>query len=97
LTGDPKFRQNLLQLVNGLSKLVSSSKDVQEQTKVAVTLDSLKTSSEPTKVIITTPLPEKQVSVISPELKTPKNLETITQPETPEKPLDHGEDRRIDQ
>ncbi|MFM9158219.1 MAG: MlaD family protein [Dolichospermum sp.] len=97
LTGDPKFRQNLLQLVNGLSKLVSSSKDVQEQTKVAVTLDSLKSSSEPTKVIITTPLPEKQVSVISPELKTPKNLETITQPETPEKPLDHGEDRRIDQ
>ncbi|MFN7526638.1 MAG: MCE family protein, partial [Dolichospermum sp.] len=80
LTGDPKFRQNLLQLVNGLSKLVSSSKDVQEQTKVAVTLDSLKTNSTPPKVVITAPVPEKQVLVISPELKTLEKVETIPQP-----------------
>ena len=80
LTGDPKFRQNLLQLVNGLSKLVSSSKDVQEQTKVAVTLDSLKTATNPPKVVITAPIPEKQVLVISPELKTPQKVETIPQP-----------------
>ena len=44
LTGDPKFRQNLLQLVNGLSKLVSSTQDMQQQTKIAFSLDSIKTS-----------------------------------------------------
>jgi phospholipid/cholesterol/gamma-HCH transport system substrate-binding protein len=44
LTGDPKFRQNLLQLVNGLNKLLSSTGDMQEQTKVALTLDSIKLS-----------------------------------------------------
>ncbi|RCJ20736.1 mammalian cell entry protein [Nostoc minutum NIES-26] len=42
LTGDPAFRQNLRQLVNGLSGLVSSTQQMQEQAKVAVTLDSMK-------------------------------------------------------
>lgn len=52
LTGDPKFRQNLLQLVNGLSKLVSSTQDMQEQAKVAMTLDSLKNSVNQQEAII---------------------------------------------
>jgi phospholipid/cholesterol/gamma-HCH transport system substrate-binding protein len=45
LTGDPAFRQNLLRLVNGLSGLVSSTKQVQQQVQVATTLDSLKTAA----------------------------------------------------
>ena len=64
LTGDPQFRQNMLRLVNGLSKLVSSSKDIQEQTKVAVTLDSLKAAVNQPKVVITSPVPPKQKSVV---------------------------------
>jgi phospholipid/cholesterol/gamma-HCH transport system substrate-binding protein len=44
LTGDPTFRQNLLQLVNGLSGLVSSTQQMEEQVKVAARLDSLKTA-----------------------------------------------------
>jgi phospholipid/cholesterol/gamma-HCH transport system substrate-binding protein len=42
LTGDPAFRKNLRQLVNGLSTLVSSTQDMQQQVQVADTLDSLK-------------------------------------------------------
>ncbi|MEA5581962.1 MlaD family protein [Nodularia harveyana UHCC-0300] len=44
LTGDPAFRQNLLQLVNGLSGLVSSTEQMEEQVKVAANLESLKTA-----------------------------------------------------
>lgn len=44
LTGDPAFRQNLIQLVNGLSGLVSSTEKMEEQVKVAARLDSLKTA-----------------------------------------------------
>jgi phospholipid/cholesterol/gamma-HCH transport system substrate-binding protein len=42
LTGDPAFRQNLRQLVNGLSSLVSSTQQVQQQVQVANSLDSVK-------------------------------------------------------
>ncbi len=82
LTGDPKFRQNVLRLVNGLSKLVSSSKDIQEQTKVAVTLDSLKAAANPPKVVITAPVPQKQALVINPAPKTLEKVEETPQPVT---------------
>lgn len=42
LTGDPTFRENLRQLVNGLKTLVSSTQQVQQQVQVATTIDSLK-------------------------------------------------------
>ncbi|MUG93994.1 MCE family protein [Scytonema sp. UIC 10036] len=42
LTGDPAFRQNLRQLVNGLSSLVSSTQEIQQDIRVATTLDSIK-------------------------------------------------------
>jgi phospholipid/cholesterol/gamma-HCH transport system substrate-binding protein len=88
LTGDPKFRQNMLRLVNGLSKLVSSSKDIQEKTKVAVTLDSLKADANQSKVVITAPIPQKPASVveqsrnlvITPPPKTLEKVEITTQP-----------------
>ncbi len=44
LTGNPKFRQNLEELVNGLSGLVSSTEQVEQQVKFAATLDSVKAS-----------------------------------------------------
>ncbi len=44
LTGDPAFRKNLRQLVNGLSNLVSSTDQMQQKVQVAATLDSLKAS-----------------------------------------------------
>jgi phospholipid/cholesterol/gamma-HCH transport system substrate-binding protein len=85
LTGDPKFRQNMLRLVNGLSKLVSSSKDIQEKTKVAVTLDSLKADANRPKVVITAPVPQKQILVINPQPKIVEKVETTSQP-VPEPP-----------
>ncbi len=39
LTGDPAFRENLKQLVNGLGKLVSSTEQLQQQVQVAQTLE----------------------------------------------------------
>jgi phospholipid/cholesterol/gamma-HCH transport system substrate-binding protein len=95
LTGDPKFRQNLLQLVNGLSKLVSSTQDLQQQTKVAFTLDSLKTSLNQSKVITPTPTLKADVNkskIALPTLKvyvdkskiatsTPSLKELVLQPD----------------
>ncbi len=44
LTGDPTFRQNVRQLVNGLSGLVSSTQQLQQQTNIAAQLGSIKTT-----------------------------------------------------
>ncbi|MBK1988283.1 MCE family protein [Sphaerospermopsis aphanizomenoides BCCUSP55] len=74
LTGDPKFRQNLLQLVNGLSKLVSSTQDMQQQTKVAVTLDSLKASMNQPEVLTPVPMPIVKTYVEKPQVEKPKNI-----------------------
>jgi phospholipid/cholesterol/gamma-HCH transport system substrate-binding protein len=42
LTGDPAFRDNLKNLVNGLGKLVSSSEQLQRQIEVGQNLENLK-------------------------------------------------------
>lgn len=52
LTGDANFRQNLRQLVNGLSGLVSSTDQVEQQAKVAVTLESMKAAAEKPNIVI---------------------------------------------
>ncbi|MBV5260065.1 MCE family protein [Synechococcus moorigangaii CMS01] len=39
LTGDPQFRKNLIDLVNGLSQLVSSTEQLQQQVQVASRLE----------------------------------------------------------
>ena len=44
LTGDPAFRDNLKQLVNGLGKLVSSTEQLQQQVKVAQTIEPMSTA-----------------------------------------------------
>jgi phospholipid/cholesterol/gamma-HCH transport system substrate-binding protein len=59
LTGDPTFRQNLRQLVNGLSSLVSSTQQMQQQTQVAVTLDSVKAAVNKPNALITPPVSAK--------------------------------------
>jgi len=60
LTGDPTFRQNVRKLVNGLSSLVSSTQQIQQQAQVGVTLDSLKASVTTPEVVTSTPQPIKQ-------------------------------------
>jgi phospholipid/cholesterol/gamma-HCH transport system substrate-binding protein len=55
LTGDPAFRNNLRQLVNGLSTLVSSTEQMQQQVQIADTLDSLKASVNKSDLVIPTP------------------------------------------
>ncbi|MBE9040464.1 MCE family protein [Oscillatoriales cyanobacterium LEGE 11467] len=44
LTGDPAFRDNIRRLVNGLSGLVSSTEQLQQQVRTAQTLEPLETS-----------------------------------------------------
>ena len=41
LTGDPQFRNNLRQLVNGLGSLVSSSQQIEQQVQVAQQLEQI--------------------------------------------------------
>lgn len=48
LTGDPNFRQNILRLVNGLSGLVSSAEQLQEQTQLAETLSPVELALDAT-------------------------------------------------
>jgi phospholipid/cholesterol/gamma-HCH transport system substrate-binding protein len=65
LTGDPKFRNNLRQLVNGLSGLVSSTQQMQQDVKVANTLDSLRASIKKPATVIATPA---ETNIQKPEL-----------------------------
>lgn len=44
LTGDPAFRDNLKQLVNGLGQLVSSTDQLQQQVQVAQTIEPVSTA-----------------------------------------------------
>ncbi|ALF51788.1 mammalian cell entry protein [Nostoc piscinale CENA21] len=94
LTGDPKFRDNLRQLVNGLSGLVSSTQEMQQQIQFATTLDAMKiaatkqtvvfpkaVASEPT-TMINTPTP-----VIKTLDKEPQTHNSETQKSSQEKLL----------
>ncbi len=60
LTGDPTFRQNLRQLVNGLSSLVSSTQQMQQQVQVATNLDSVKAALNKPNNLISTPAATQQ-------------------------------------
>lgn len=51
LTGDPAFRENVRQLVNGLSGLVSSTEQLEQQIEVAQTLDSVSNTVKTSKAI----------------------------------------------
>jgi phospholipid/cholesterol/gamma-HCH transport system substrate-binding protein len=65
LTGDPTFRNNLRQLVNGLSTLVSSTEQMQQQVQIADTLDSFKASVNKSDLVIPTPTTTQEVMIIN--------------------------------
>ena len=65
LTGDPAFRNNLRQLVNGLSSLVSSTEQMQQQVQIADTLDSFKASVNKSDLVIPTPTATQKVMIIN--------------------------------
>ncbi|HLO86447.1 MAG TPA: MlaD family protein [Nostocaceae cyanobacterium] len=92
LTGDPKFRQNLRQLVNGLSNLVSSTNDMQQQAQVAATLDTLKASVDQQDAVVppaAPPLPRQQALVVEPEPTPAQPVEANPEPAvTPTKETD---------
>ncbi|WP_066381630.1 MULTISPECIES: MlaD family protein [unclassified Anabaena] len=77
LTGDPNFRQNLRQLVNGLSSLVSSTDQMQEQVKVAATLESAKVAIKSDVAISPPPTPKQKALTIKP---TPVVVESSVNP-----------------
>ena len=54
LTGDPSFRNNVRDLINGLSGLVSSTQDLQQQTQIAQILAPT-ASGAPVTVSLTSP------------------------------------------
>ncbi|HIK03293.1 MAG TPA: MCE family protein [Trichormus sp. M33_DOE_039] len=62
LTGDPAFRNNLRQLVNGLSTLVSSTDQMQEQVKVAATLESMQAVASQSELALTPKQSEKSIT-----------------------------------
>lgn len=79
LTGDPAFRQNLRELVNGLSSLVSSADQLQQQIQVAQTLDTL-TDTVNTPKAETLSL-DKPSIYISPDLRAAlKNIKNTSKP-----------------
>jgi phospholipid/cholesterol/gamma-HCH transport system substrate-binding protein len=67
LTGDPALRQNLRELINGLSTLVSSTDQLQQQVQVAQTLDTLTNTAGTAKSGLS--LENKQSIYVSPDLR----------------------------
>ncbi|MDM9385596.1 MlaD family protein [Chlorogloeopsis sp. ULAP01] len=55
ITGDPALREKIKQLINGLSGLVSSTEQMQQQVKVASTLDAIQTDIKNPNVRLTAP------------------------------------------
>ena len=78
LTGNPEFRQNLEQLVNGLSGLVSSTEQVEQQVKFAATLDSVKASLDKPQIQTSKPI-RKQPFRFKSSSETLKNQARIKQ------------------
>jgi phospholipid/cholesterol/gamma-HCH transport system substrate-binding protein len=78
VTGNPQFRQNLIKLINGLGKLVSSTQDLDQQLS-AMEQKGLKTS-EPTQPLVLNPSaqnisPTPSTPLLSVDLISPKSTE----------------------
>jgi phospholipid/cholesterol/gamma-HCH transport system substrate-binding protein len=54
ITGDPALREKIKQLINGLSGLVSSTQQMQQQVQVATTLDAIQTDVKNPNLKLTT-------------------------------------------
>ncbi|UBF23741.1 MlaD family protein [Kovacikia minuta CCNUW1] len=70
LTGDPTFRTNLRRLVNGLSNLVSSTQQLQQQTQLAQLLEPIAIANTNTPTPATTP-PAPPTPINSPAAAPP--------------------------
>lgn len=103
LTGDPAFRGNLRQLVNGLSNLVSSTQQMQQQVQVADTIESFKASvNKPNFVIPPTPTQEVMTIDLSSTAfksaaKKPPTTDTSSQTRLLNQLRDYGEQQKKQQ
>lgn len=96
LTGDPAFRNNLKDLINGLSSLVSSTQQLEQQVQVAQTVEPVSTAIKATALSaaaqpithqsVPSKLPSKEESS-TPSLEPPtqKQLSELSPP-APKKP-----------
>lgn len=81
LTGDPAFRNNLKELVNGLSNLVSSTEQLQQQVQVAQSLEAVNAALKPSTSNVATPPQSNQQTQPTLEQKTPNPEPTLQQEE----------------
>ncbi len=90
LTGDPQFRQHVKELVNGLSKLVSSTHQLEEQIQVAQKLESVNSALKEATANSTTQTPLTQPSPPTPQ---PHQQESLLQhlPAAPKNESDKSE------
>ncbi len=93
LTGDPAFRENLKQLVNGLGQLVSSTEQLQQQVQVAQTIEPVNAAINATADSATSrPLENEQVqpnieqAAPSSEVNRQNHIPSLFPP-APKKPL----------
>jgi phospholipid/cholesterol/gamma-HCH transport system substrate-binding protein len=73
LTGDPKFRENVKRLVNGLSSLVSSTDQIEEKVKIAATLESVRANANNPDKTFPTPgiqIPDVKINTFSTPFKS---------------------------
>ncbi|WP_071525309.1 MlaD family protein [Spirulina subsalsa] len=77
LTGNPEFRQNLLRLVNGLSGLVSSTEQLEQQIRTAQELEPVQQALEQAQLMTAPESPSAQSSspseptLVAPRLSRP--------------------------
>ncbi|WP_017316289.1 MlaD family protein [Mastigocladopsis repens] len=82
LTGDPAFRENLRQLVNGLSGLVSSTEQMQQHVQIANTLDSVKAAVDNPSAAISAPNTNQQQMMFNLSSTAAKSAGKTFQPTT---------------
>lgn len=94
LTGDPAFRENLKELVNGLGQLVSSTEQLQQQVQVAQTIEPVSAAINATADRASSrPLEHKKSqpnhgqAIFSGEMNRPLNDIPQLFPPAPKKPL----------
>jgi len=80
LTGDPAFRDNLRQLVNGLSGLVSSTQQMQQQVQFAASLDAMKLAAIKPNFVFPAPVVTEQVTIANPPDAAVKSDDKNIQP-----------------
>jgi phospholipid/cholesterol/gamma-HCH transport system substrate-binding protein len=80
LTGNPEFRTNLLNLVNGLSKLVSSTQQLEQQIQTAKTLNPVVEDLQ--QQVATVQILESVTQQLQQEIKTPQNSDPLQHQQT---------------